>query len=124
MKLRRILVLAGMCIGIMAMPVGAKTSQLDVKAGDICSYYTYKDTGSAYENYYYVTPTTYVGKYIMGNSISKNGKYSSGYTLLYRSASKYSYGLSEVPGGMYYRLETGPAADTGAGWHLKGRYTP
>lgn len=80
MKLRRILVLAGMCIGIMAMPVGAKTSQLDVKAGDICSYYTYKDTGSAYENYYYVTPTTYVGKYIMGNSISKNGKYSSGYT--------------------------------------------
>lgn len=27
MKLRRILVLAGMCIGIMTMPVGAKTSQ-------------------------------------------------------------------------------------------------
>lgn len=27
MKLRRILVLAGMCIGIIAMPVGAKTSQ-------------------------------------------------------------------------------------------------
>lgn len=27
MKLRRILVLAGMCIGIMAMPLGAKTSQ-------------------------------------------------------------------------------------------------
>ena len=27
MKLRRILVLAGMCIGIMAMPVRAKTSQ-------------------------------------------------------------------------------------------------
>lgn len=125
MQLKKIGVLLVLILSVSAMQTSAATSQLDVKAGDIYSYYTYKDSGSAWENYYYVTPQKYVGKYIMGNSASKNGKYTSGYTLMHTKKSKYSYGNDmKAPGGMYYRLITGPGAGTGSGWHLTGRYTP
>lgn len=126
MKRKRVAVVMALLSGVLlfSLPVSAKTSYLDVKAGDISSYYTYKDTGSQWENYYYVTPTSYTGKYIMGNSTSQNGKYGSGYTLLHKEASKYSYGTRTVPGGIYYRLETGPGPGTASNWHLVGRYTP
>lgn len=109
---------------MMAVPVCAETRyDLDVSDGDRYSYYAYKDTGAQYENVYYVTPTTYVGNIIMGNSVSNTG-YSSGWTKMNRYGASYSYGVRQAPGGIYYRLMAGPGVNTGSDWHLVGRYTP
>lgn len=111
------------CVFAMGIPVFASTSYLDVKEGDRDSYYTYKDTGSAWENYYYVTPETYVGYPIIAHSMSQNSAIGSPFTEMYKNGSKYAYDGS-APGGVYYRLESGPSYMSGSGWHLTGRYTP
>lgn len=107
----------------IAIPVCAQTSYLDVSAGDESSYYTYKDTGAAWENYYYVTPQTYVGPLIVARSSSEAAGCSSHFTIMHTYADKYAYGESS-PGGFYYRLTAGPDYAGGPNWHLTGRYTP
>lgn len=114
----------GLALCLLGMPVKARTSDLDVKAGDIYSLYTYKDSGSLWENRYYVTPTTYIGGGIMGNSVSQQTGIASGATLMSTYADSYLYVGCEAPGGIYYRLVTGPTYYATPDWHLIGRYTP
>ena len=125
MKKKKIGILLAMMMCTVAgmLPVHAGTSYLDVQAGDQYSYPTYKDTGTDFETYYYVTPTTYVGNDIMGRSFSVDGKYSSTITIMYNYPDKYSYEIHgpQVVGGIYYRMF---AHCNMAGWHLIGRYTP
>ena len=92
MKKKKIGILLAMMMCTVAgvLPVHAGTSYLDVQAGDQYSYPTYKDTGTDFETYYYVTPTTYVGNDIMGRSFSVDGKYSSTITIMYNYPDKYS----------------------------------
>lgn len=122
----KLLPVLGIALALSGVPVKAATSTLDVKAGDIYSFYTYKDSASdKWENLYYVTPTTYKGGGIMGNSVSQQGNIASGYTLLYDYKRAYSYGSDMVAvGGIYYRLVTGPTSYATPDWHLVGRYTP
>lgn len=107
MKKKKIGILLAMMMCTVAgvLPVHAGTSYLDVQAGDQYSYPTYKDTGTDFETYYYVTPTTYVGNDIMGRSFSVDGKYSSTITIMYNYPDKYSYEIHgpQVVGGIYYR---------------------
>lgn len=118
------LIVSTVCAAIMVLPVSASTTRLDVREGDRNSYYTYKDAGQyEYENYFYVTPETYIGSALMGISVSQQGSYSSGWKSIYNKALKYQYDV-KAPGGIYYRLETGPHAATPANWHLTGWYTP
>ena len=122
MKLKKLSVLMASvaCVAAMALPVGATTSWLDVKAGDTHSYYTYKDTGDDWDNYFYITPSTYQGSKIKGLSLSKGGKYSSGYQTMSTAKKRYQY-KKTAPGGIYYRF-TGSC--TTSGWNLTGNYTP
>ena len=108
---------------VFSVSASAERSWLDVSAGDRYSYYTYKDTND-YENLYYVTPDIYVGFPIIARSVSQSGQYSSAYTQMENKRAWYSYGTTNVPGGINYRLEAGPSYLSGANWHLTGYYTP
>ncbi len=119
-----ILLIMTICTVIFGIPANAATSYLDVSTNDRYSYYTYKDTGADYENLYYVTPTTYKGRLIMGRSRSQNGKYSSHITNISKKADSYSYGSPKSQGGIYYQFYAGPGVGTSSDWHLIGRYTP
>lgn len=127
MKRKKASILIGIlaCSIIMAIPVCAKNSQLDVREGDRKSYSTYKDVDSSPSGQcYYVTARTYVGYPVMGHSYAVNGAYSSPYTIMQNKVGgEYSYG-EKVYGGIYCILETGPSYMSGSNWHLTGVYCP
>lgn len=125
-KKRKICILAAaLALAVMAvMPVSAATSWLDVNAGDVYSYYTYKDGGEDWENYYYVTTDTYVGYPILARSSAQIGNYTSSFTQIEGGANSYWYGKIHVPGGINYRITSSPSYLSGSNWHLTGYYTP
>lgn len=116
------ILVAGMCLGALTLHVAAVPSILDVKPGDVYSYWTLKDGGADWDNYFYVTPQVYTGSTIYGRSYAQDDSVSSGYYALSRSRDRYSYG-NEAKAGKLYRLETYASPAT-AYWHLTGRYTP
>ena len=117
------LFVVGMAISSLTLSAGATTSQLDVKKGDTYSYWTMKDSGSKWDNYFYVKPTSYGGaNAIFARSYAQDGSVSSDYQQMSRSAARYSYGKKAL-GGKMYRLQAYGSPDSYS-WHLVGKYTP
>ncbi len=117
------LLVVGMCLGTLTLPVVAKKSYLDVKPGDEYSYWTKKDGGADWDNYFYVTPEIYSGaNTIYGRSYAQDGSVFSGYYALSRSRDRYSYG-NRAEEDKLYRLQAYGSPAT-ASWHLTGAYTP
>ncbi len=106
----------------MGIPVSAARSFLDVKAGDIYSFYTYKEKDN--DPYYYVTTETYVGYPVMACSVADNGMGSVYTTMEKGTGIRYAYGCGDVPYGQYCRLIAGPSYLSGDNWHLTGWYNP
>ncbi len=117
------ILVAGMCLGALTLQAAAVSSYLDVKPGDEFSYWTMKDGGADWDNYFYVTPEIYSGaNTIFARSYEKDGKISSGYHALSRNSSRYSYGENALAG-KFYRLQAYGSPSTSY-WHLTGIYTP
>lgn len=119
-----ILAIALAVVAVMGVPASAARSWLDVSAGDVYSYYTYKDGGADWENYYYVTTDTYVGFPILARSSSQIGNYTSAFTQIEKGSDSYWYGKIHVPAGINYRITSSPSYLSGSNWHLTGYYTP
>lgn len=109
---------AVICVIAMGVPVYAKTSPLDVKAGDTYSFWTQKDGGSDWDNYFYVTPTSYYGT-VHAFCSAQTDRVTSPTYVISHTTSRYSYVDYAAPG-KFYRLYT---YGSPSGWHLIGRFT-
>lgn len=114
--MKKIGVIAAAMICVIAMGVPVQASYLDVKAGDTDSLRTVKDGGSNWDNYFYVSPTTYYGT-VHAKSFSYGT--SSPYYKMSHINSRYSYVKYAPPGKTYWLHAYGSPSD----WHLIGRYT-
>lgn len=108
-------------LGLMAIPVQAGNSYLNIKANDI---YSLKETKDDDEKNYYVKPTTYTGTFVRVRSrCLPVPAYTSGYNQVIKDYNSHGYGYGRtVAGGYVYQMDGyGTPGNT---WHLVGTWCP
>lgn len=120
-KIASIISLCCLMVGLMAIPVHAYNSEIDIRHGDIYSFVVLKDDG---EERFYITPKTYTGDYVRVRSrCLDNDASCSAYHQVNRSSATigYNYGTPVYAGARYQADGYGAPAST---WHLNGIWCP